>query len=207
MVRRARFLPVLVLVLLCGCGSEDPRLPQQLYGEAVKLNQEGRNLEAKTVMEHLSTTWPDSPWGQRAKRDLFLIETLLKQDTQERSRHLRTSIKRITDALGRYKAKHGEYPEFLTDLLPEYLDRIPETPWKHPFLYRPYVPVPIEEVKGKHGVSTQRLNTKLEAYHLASLGTDLEPGGEGLAADILVVNGEIIKERYLPAIPTPQPLR
>lgn len=202
----ARLLPLVALLAL-GCSFDDPRVPTQLYEEAIQLNREGRNLEAKTLMEHLAATWPESRQGQWAKRDLFLIETLLKQDQQERSRQLRSAMRRLTDALNRYRAKRGEYPEQLTDLLPEYLDRIPETPWKHPFLYRPFVPVPLEEVRNRKGVASQKVNTKLEGYHLVCLGTDLEPGGDGLAADILVVSGEVIKEKLLPPVPSPQPVR
>jgi hypothetical protein len=36
---------------------------------------------------------------------------------------------------------------------------------------------------------------------------DLLPGGEGLAADTFVVDGEFYKEKTLPLIPQPQPVR
>ena len=57
---------------------------------------------------------------------------------------MKVVLKRTTDALTRYKAKKGEYPSSLADLVPEYLERIPETPWGHPFLYRAFVNQPIE---------------------------------------------------------------
>jgi len=42
---------------------------------------------------------------------------------------------------------------------------------------------------------------------LACLGVDLQPGGEDEAADTFIVNGEFLKEKLLPPIPLPQPVR
>jgi hypothetical protein len=36
---------------------------------------------------------------------------------------------------------------------------------------------------------------------------DLRPGGEDLAADTFIVNGESWKEKTLPPLPVPQPVR
>lgn len=196
-----------MLLLLSACGGEDPRLPQQLYEDAVKLNQEGRTLEAKSLMDQVATRFPETTAGKQAKKDLYILEALLRQDIAERMKSVRLVLRRTSDALTRYKAKKGEYPESLAALVPEYLDQIPELPWGHPLFYRPFVSNPIEDVKDRRGNLTQRFNTKLDAYHLASLGTDLRPGGEDLAQDILIVNGETWRERTLPPIPLPQPVR
>ena len=197
----------LALLLLCSCRSEDPRLPQQLYEEAIQLNQQGKNLEAKTLMEQLATKHPDSSFGQQASKDLYLLNALLHQDLLERQRLLRSAMKRTADALTRYKGKQGEYPRHLTDLVPEYLDQTPSTPWGHPFLYRPFVANPILDVKDRRGKVSQVFGTKLDSYHLVCLGVDLRPGGEGLAADTILVNGEVAKVAVPPAIPLPQPVR
>jgi hypothetical protein len=91
--------------------------------------------------------------------------------------------------------------------VPDYLEQEPETPWKHPFFYRPFVSNPILNTKDRRGRPVQVLGTKLDSYHLACLGVDLLPGGEGLAADTFVVDGEFYKEKTLPLIPQPQPVR
>lgn len=91
--------------------------------------------------------------------------------------------------------------------MPDYLEQEPETPWHHPFFYRPFVGVPILNTKDRKGHSIQVLGTKLDSYHLACLGTDLQPGGEDLAADTFIVDGEIYPEKTLPPIPIPQPVR
>lgn len=52
--------PVLAALALVGCGSEDPRLPQRLYDEAIRLNQEGHNQEAQSLMRQLSTQYPET---------------------------------------------------------------------------------------------------------------------------------------------------
>jgi len=198
----------LPLMLVClSCQSEDPRVPQQLYDEAIHLNQQSKQLEARAIMAQLAAKYPDTPTGQQAVKDLYLMDALLRQDLLEHQRHLRSIMKRTADALTRYKGKHGEYPRYLSALVPDYLEEEPETPWKHPFFYRPFVGTPIMNTKDRKGRTVQVLGTKLDSYHLASLGVDLQPGGDGLAADTFIVDGEFYKEKILPPIPVPQPVR
>lgn len=194
-------------LLLTACHSEDPRLPKQLYQEAIQLTQQGRNLEAKTIMEQLSSKYPDTPDGQNAIKDLYLLDGLLKQERIERLRLLHSGLKRIADALTRYRGNHGEYPRFLSNLVPDYLEQAPETPWKHPYFYRPFVGTPILDTRDRRGRSAQVLSSKFDSYYLVCLGVDLAPGGEDMAADTFVVNGEFEKLTAPPAIPMPQPLR
>jgi hypothetical protein len=135
------------------------------------------------------------------------MDALLRQAVQERQRQLRSTMKRAADALTRYKGKHGEYPRFLSSLVPEYLEQEPETSWGHPFFYRPFVSAPILNTKDKKGHYLQVLNTKLDTYYLACLGVDLAPGGDDLAADTFIVDGEFLNEKVLPVMPLPQPVR
>lgn len=195
------------MMMLAGCSTEDPRLPVNLYEEARKLNLEGRSLEARAMMKQLTERYPDTEAARQAKRDLYLIEAFVNRDISDRQKQVRAAMKRITNALIRYTAKKGEYPLSLNDLVPEYLDQVPEAPWGHPFLYRPYVTRPIENVQVKRGPARQKFNTKFDGYYLACLGTDLQPGGEGLAADILIKDGAPWSEPAFPPIPQPQPIR
>lgn len=195
------------MLLSVSCDSEDPRLPQNLLDEAQRLSREGKTLEAKSMLERIVQRYPDTPIGKQAYNDLFIIQSTLKQEMQEKQRLVRAAMKRIMDALTRYKTKHNEFPWTLQALVPDYLDLVPETPWGHPFLYRPFVPNPIEELRDRRGNVTQRINTRYESYHLACLGTDLQPGGEDLAQDVLAIDGEFSKEKTFPPIPMPQPVR
>jgi len=195
-----------LLALLMACSSEDPRLPQKLYDDAVALSQQNRLLEAKTMMEELAARYPDTAAGKRAKQDLFLIEIQVKRELEERQRQVRSIMKRTADALARYKERHLEYPKELKALSPDYLEQVPETPWGHPFFYRPYVSRPMEEVR-KGRSTAMHINTKLDSYFLVCLGTDLQPGGQDMAADIKIVNGQPYLEKGLPPIPVPQPVR
>ena len=77
-MRRCHFAPALILLLvLSGCTSEDPRLPANLYEEARKLNLEGRSLEARAMMKQLTERYPDTEAARQAKRDLYLIEAFV----------------------------------------------------------------------------------------------------------------------------------
>lgn len=207
MYRPCALASTLLLLLTVSCESEDPRLPENLLNEAQRLSREGETLKAKSMLERIAQRYPNSPVGKQAHNDLFIIETTLKREMQEKHRLVRASLRRIMDALDRYKAKHGEYPWTLTALVPDYLDLVPETPWGHPFLYRPFVPNPIEEIRDRRGNVSQRFNTRYESYHLACLGTDLQPGGEDLVQDTLVIDGDFYKETTFPPIPMPQPVR
>ena len=198
---------LLSLLLLTGCSSDDPRLPANLYEEARKLNLEGRSLEARAMMKQLTQRYPDSDAAQQAKKDLYLIEAFVNRDMADRQKQVHAAMKRVADALTRYKTKKGEYPAALGSLLPDYLEQVPETPWGHPFLYRAYVTRPIEDLPSKRGPARQKFNTKFDGYYLACLGTDLQPGGEGLAADILIKDGLRWNEPTFPPVPQPQPIR
>jgi hypothetical protein len=207
MLRRSAIASALFALLALSCDPSDPRLPQSLYDEAVALNKQGKALEAKSMMQMIARQFPETQPGKQAGKDLYLIDLLLKQDLQQRQKELMEDMRRVANALTRYKGKEGQYPDSLAALAPEYLEKVPETPWGHPFLYRPYVKNPIVDVKGKRGAVSQKFNTAFDGYHLACLGTDLQPGGEDMAADVFIVDGEFWRDTTLPEIPQPQPVR
>ena len=205
---RPRPLALAALLLAAGaCESEDPRLPDRLYEESKALTGKGRTEEGKAILEKLAENYRDTNAGRQAVRDLFVINTTLKEDEKRESQEVSGSMRRIADALGRYKAKRNEYPFTLQELVPDYLDKVPLTPWGHPFLYRPYVSNPVEEVRDRRGNISQHFNTRLDAYHLVCLGRDLAPGGKESGADVMMQSGELITNGMLPPIPGPQPVR
>ncbi|HET8901627.1 MAG TPA: hypothetical protein VFM84_06795, partial [Holophagaceae bacterium] len=107
----------------------------------------------------------------------------------------------------RYKDQRGEYPASLNDLVPGYIDKVPQASWGHPFFYRAYVGQPIVTITPKRGPARQLFNTKLDHYNLASLGTDLAPGGDGLAKDMLFHDGDTATTTGFDPIAQPQPFR
>jgi hypothetical protein len=201
--------PALAAALLfaLACESEDPRLPDRLYDESKSLTGKGRAEEGRALLEQLAEKHRDTEAGRKAVKDLFIINTNLKEDQARESQQVSSSLRRIADALARFKAKRNEYPFALGELVPEYLDEVPRTPWGHPFLYRPFVSNPVEEVRDRRGNITQHFNTRLDAYHLVCLGRDLAPGGQDAAADVMIRDGELITNGMLPPVPGPQPVR
>jgi hypothetical protein len=204
----SRPLSIFICLAALGCPSGDPRLPEGLYGDAIALNKEGRTHEARALMEEIVRRYPEKPEGMAARHDIFMLDEMLNRTEGDAKRQTRHVIRLTCEALKRYRDRHGEYPTSLQKLVPEYgLDQIPLTPWKHPLFYRPFVSAPAEQSAGRRGVAPARANVRFDSYHLACLGKDLAPGGEGMDADILVVNGLTIGGRRLPPIPEPQPSR
>jgi len=178
-----------------------------MYRDAMKLSQEKRTLEAKLYMDMIAARYPDHPIGQQAQKDAYLLEAFHRQDTNEQVRDTRAAMRRIADALRRFQAKKGEYPTRLQELVPDYLEKIPETPWGHGFLYRPYVSTPVEDVTDRRIRSTQKFNTRLDRYNMVCLGVDGRPGGKELASDTFMVNGDFTQDRAPNPIPDGQPVR
>jgi hypothetical protein len=201
------FPPILCL-LAAGCSAQDPRLPEGLYEDALALNKEGRTREARALMEEIVRRFPERPEGMAARQDIFMLDAMLGRSEGDERRQVRHLLRLTCDALKRYRDRHGEYPASLSRLVPEYgLEQAPLTPWKHPLLYRPFVSVPAEQPADRRGRAPARYNVRFDSYHLACLGRDLAPGGGGLDADTLVVNGRIVEGGALPPIPEPQPTR
>lgn len=204
----SRLLPIFLLGALLACQPEpDNRLPQSLYDEGQKLSVASKYTEARALWNDLIARYPASDAALQARKDLVLINTFIDNDQEARMKTTRLALNRVVAAIGRYKEQHGEYPASLNELVPTYLDKIPEASWGHPFFYRAYVGQPIVTITPKRGPARQLFNSKLDHYDLASLGTDLAPGGEGLAKDILFHDGESATTSGFDPISQPQPFR
>ena len=204
----SRLMPLFLLGTLLACSQEqDPRLPERLYEEGRQLSAQQKNAEARALWNDLIARYPQSDSALQAKKDLYLVETFLETDREAQMKDTRRSLGEILTALAHYKDKRGEYPESLNDLVPEYLSKVPVASWGHPFFYRAYVGQPIVSITPKRGPAKQLFNTRLDHYNLASLGTDLAPGGDGLAKDLLFHDGESVDTAGFDPIPQPQPFR
>ena len=205
---RSRLMPIFLLGTLLACQpDQDPRLPQSLYEEGRKLSVAGNGPQAKALWNDLIARYPGSDAAQQAKKDLFFVNAMIERDQNEKQRATRVALGKILGALARYKEQRGEYPASLNDLVPNYLDQVPQASWNHPFFYRAYVGTPIVTITPKRGPARQLFNTKLDHYDLASLGTDLAPGGDGLGKDLLFHDGESVDTAGFDPIPQPQPFR
>jgi hypothetical protein len=205
----ASLLPALLLGLAAiGCRSQDPRLPEKLYEDALALNKEGSTLEARALMEEIVRRYPERPEGMSARQDIFMLDAMLGRSEGDEKKQVRHLIRLTCDALARYRDRHGEYPASLSRLVPDYgLEQAPLTPWKHPLLYRPFVSAPAEQAADRRARGAARGGVRFDSYYLACLGRDMAPGGEGANADTLVIDGRVIEGKSLPPVPEPQPVR
>lgn len=68
----------------------------------------------------------------------FLLETLEKAATRTMNEEVEISATRLLIAMKRYQLETGKLPEALADLVPKYIDRIPEDPFDgKPLRYSP----------------------------------------------------------------------
>jgi hypothetical protein len=204
----SRLLPLILLGTLLACQPEpDTRLPQSLYDEGQKLSVAGKYPEARALWNDLIARYPASDAALQAKKDLVLINTFIQNAEDDKAKGTRRALNLVVGALARYNKEKGEYPPSLNDLVPQFLGQVPQASWNHPFFYRAYVGQPIVTITPKRGPARQLFNTKLDHYDLASLGTDLAPGGDGLAKDILFHDGESATASGFDPIAQPQPFR
>ena len=198
-------LSIMLCLTLMGCYSNDQRLPEKLYSDALELSQQGMFQESKALMEEIASRFSEKLVGMSAGYDVWRLERVIESANEEENRQVRVLIRSTIDALARYRNRFGEYPTTLMELIPDYgLAQIPVTPCGHPLFYRPYVNNPRERVSNRRGGTTTRDNTRFDSYQLAYLGKDLKPGAPD---KILVLNGQVIYTMYFPKIPSPQPLR
>lgn len=74
-------------------------------------------------------------------------------------------IRGFEGALDMYYADNYKYPDSLSELVPDYIKKVPNDPWKNPYYYSSV---------SQHG----------QDVDLASYGKDGAPGGTGENADI-----------------------
>jgi general secretion pathway protein G len=75
-----------------------------------------------------------------------------------------TDVSVLTEAIHKFKEARGHLPKALEDLAPDFVRRIPNDPWNHPYQY-------------------ELLSS--ERFRILGLGADGKVGGAGSAADLV----------------------
>ena len=165
------FAIVLALALIVGCGSE--KRADRLSREADRLAAKGDNPAAVASLEKLLREYPNSTAAAQAREKIKLYSGLVDAVERFPQRRAREIVVAVARALDRYRGARGSLPENLELLVPDFLDAVALDPWGGKLLYE---------------------RTGRAAYRLASLGDDAVRGGEGDAADLVVVNGRFTED-------------
>ena len=175
--RRSRsriFLLVACLIVsLASCDSRE-RKAERLAREAKDLVTRGEHAEAAKKLETLYRDFPESPLAEGARRDAVLYRGLDDAVRQYPLRRAREILVQVARSVERYRADARAAPSSLDDLVPRYLDAVPEDPWGRALVYTV-------------GPGARR-------YRLSCLGADGAPGGEGDDVDLVVADGAFVAE-------------
>lgn len=94
-----------------------------------------------------------------------ILPKLLKNIGKGQRAAAQLQIRSFEGALDMYYADNYKYPDALSGLVPDYIKKVPNDPWKNPYYY---------SSTSQHG----------QDVDLASYGKDAAPGGTGDNADI-----------------------
>ena len=94
-----------------------------------------------------------------------VMPRLLRQIGKGQRAAAQVQIKNFEGAIDMYYADNYKYPDSLSALVPEYIKKVPNDPWKNPYHY---------SATSQHGMD----------FDIASFGKDGAAGGSGENADV-----------------------
>jgi hypothetical protein len=162
---------VFLMALMFSCGKESRA--QRVYHQAQEHVQAGELDDAVLLLDRIVADYPTTETARKARKEVLLYRGLTAAEIMYPYRRAEERVIRTARALQRYRDRRRAWPEHLSALVPDYLDRVPWDPWGRELLYR-------AKPSGR-------------GYVLACYGADGEPGGEGDDRDWLVENGSFVR--------------
>ena len=159
------------LCLCVACTGDEDRA-QRMAEKAVAAVEAQQLDEAIALYNEVVDRYPDTGAALHARERITFLSGLSYSVDSFPSRTARDLMVETARAVQRYRYRKGRYPDNLDALMPKMLDEAPIDPWGSPLQYE-----------------------KLEnGYRLSCLGGDSRRGGEGIATDFVVVNGNFISD-------------
>ena len=128
--------------------------------------------EAIALYRDMVDRYPNTGAAVRARERIAFLSGLSHSVSSFPSRTARDLMVETARAVQRYRYSRGRYPDNLDALMPKMLNEPPIDPWGSPLQY-------------------ERLEN---GYRLSCLGGDSRRGGEGIATDFVVVNGNFVSD-------------
>ncbi len=128
--------------------------------------------EAIALYRDMVDRYPNTEAAVHARERITFLSGLSHSVNNFPSRTARDLMVETARAVQRYRYRNGRYPDNLDALMPRLLNEAPIDPWGSPLQY-------------------ERLKN---GYRLSCLGGDSRRGGEGIATDFVVVNGNFVSD-------------
>jgi len=148
------------------CGG-DERRAERLWRQAIERVEKGDTQGAVNDLQKLIDTYPDANIAAKAREQIIVYRGLATAVQNYPTRRAREWMVQLARAIESFKRDSHRVPASLDELVPRAFAGVPVDPWNHPFTYE----------------------TTARGYRLACLGADGAPGGDGDAADLVVVDG------------------
>ncbi len=172
-------LPSVAGLCLClaitngACASDEVKA--QRMGQQAVTAVEAQELEAAIELYRgMIARYPHTEAALHAQQRITFLSGLSNSVRSFPSRTARELMVATARAVQRYRYSKGRYPDNLDALMPKMLDEAPIDPWGRPLNY-------------------ERLKN---GYRLSCLGGDGRRGGEGVATDFVVVNGNFVSDPF-----------
>ena len=160
-----------VLLVSAACANDETKA-QRIEAKAVSAVQAQQLDEAIALYRDMIARYPETKTAAQAHERITFLSGLTDSVSRFPSRTARELMVTTARAVQRYRYSKGRYPDNLDALMPKMLDEAPIDPWGRPLHYERF----------KNG------------YRLSCLGGDGREGGQGLATDFVVVNGNFVSD-------------
>ena len=164
----------LCVALASGACASDETKAQRMTKKAVAAVEAQQLDEAIALYREAIARYPQTAAAMQAKGQITFLSGLAHSVSSFPSRTARELMVETARAVQRYRYSKGRYPDNLDDLMPRMLNEAPIDPWGTPLNY-------------------ERLKN---GYRLSCLGGDGRRGGEGVATDFVVVNGNFVSDPF-----------
>jgi hypothetical protein len=162
------------VALTSGACASDETKAQRMTNEAATAFQAQQLDESIALYRETIARYPDTAAAMHAQERIRFLSGLSHSVNSFPSRTARELMVETARAVQSYRYRKGRYPDNLDDLMPKMLDEAPIDPWGRPLNY-------------------ERLKN---GYRLSCLGGDGRRGGEGVATDFVVVNGNFVSDPF-----------
>ncbi len=164
------FLALTSIATSCG---GDERHADRLWHQALERVAHGDTQGAVDRLQQIVDQYPHATVAEKASAQLVVYRGLLAAVEAYPTRRAREVMVQLARAIETFHGENRRLPVSLEELVPAAIARVPMDPWNRPFVY----------------VATA------DGYSLTSLGADGAAGGDGDAADWVVIDGAFAQDR------------